>query len=285
MNTRTKSLESLRDSRLFYLKNIQQGGNFMIIDQSTALLYMKNDIEYFYYDLVDMKYRPESLTVFALSADQYQKHDYVLVSINEDEILIDVHSECIPLIDKAIAFARQKGIAAIFLSAEKDTDMSAICSTFSLIISDNQSNKHWGIFGAIDSAAVIQTNPDIAVSKPSPQDIAFIADLPGKEWAFLPNRIRFLNNILIAKKGTDLLGYLVYDSAEPGHYDILMIYVHPNSRRLGAASALIKGYAAECAALGGIPYYVCANSQESAELARALHIPEIRQETVIYKFQ
>ena len=93
----------------------------------------------------------------------------------------------------------------------------------------------------------------------------------------------FLKNILIAKNGNDLLGYLVYDSIELGHYDIVMVYVHPNHRRLGVASTLIKVYAMECLNKNGVPYYVCANSEGSGKLAKALNIPEMRKETVIYK--
>lgn len=92
-----------------------------------------------------------------------------------------------------------------------------------------------------------------------------------------------MKNILIAKKGNDLLGYLVYDSIERGHYDIVMVYVHSDFRRLGVASALVKAYAMECESKNGVPYYVCANSEGSAKLAMSLNISEPRKETVIYK--
>ena len=65
----------------------------------------------------------------------------------------------------------------------------------------------------------------------------------------------------------------------------LMVYVHPNHRHCGVASALIKGFADECAQKNGIPYYVCANSAASAKLAESLNIKKIRKETIIYELK
>jgi predicted GNAT family acetyltransferase len=62
-----------------------------------------------------------------------------------------------------------------------------------------------------------------------------------------------------------------------------MLYTHPDCRRTGTASALIKAYATECYSKGGIPYYVCANSEASAKLAQSLGIKEVRKEPLIYR--
>ena len=255
----------------------------MIIDHSTAISYMTKDMEYFYYDLVDLKNTSNNITLFSDSLDDLANHQFVLVTVYDDEILIDIHSDNISLISDAISFAKEKGIPTIYLAVENDRNVSLLTSVFSIEISNDQDHKHWGIFGAIKNIAEIEEHSDILVISPSQNDIDFIATLPSKEWAFLPNRIKFLKNILIAKNGNDLLGYLVYDSIELGHYDIVMVYVHPNHRRLGVASTLIKVYAMECLNKNGVPYYVCANSEGSGKLAKALNIPEMRKETVIYK--
>ncbi len=253
----------------------------MIIDNAAAISCMKKDIEYFYYDLEDLKFIPKNVTVFSNSIEELSAHKFVSVRV-EDDAVISVHTDDVLLISEAVSFAKEKG-KDIYFSLDKDTDVSFLNGAFSLEKSEDQGEKHWGIYGAIKNAEKIKANKDVSVSAPDQKDIEYIASLPNKEWAFLPQRIKFMKNILIAKKGNDLLGYLVYASIENGHYDIVMLYVHPNSRRLGAASALVKAFALECENKNGVPYYVCANSEGSARLASALGIAEIRKETVIYK--
>ena len=159
-----------------------------------------------------------------------------------------------------------------------------LSNIFSIELCNNQDNKHWGIFGTIKNSEATSKN-DILVAIPCQNDIDFISNLPDKEWAFLPRRIKFIKNILIAKKSNDIVGYLVYDSIETGHYDIMMVYVHPNYRRCGVASTLINNFATECANKNGVPYYVCANSETSAKLAESLNIKQVRKETIIYKLK
>lgn len=254
----------------------------MIIDNLTAISCMKKDIEYFYYDLEDLKFMPKNVTVFANSTEELAEHKFVSARA-EDDVVISVHTDDVFLISEAVAFAKEKG-KDIYFSLDKDTDVSFLNGAFLLEKSEDQGEKHWGIYGAIKNAEKISANGDIAVSAPDQNDIEYIASLPNKEWAFLPQRIKFMKkDILIAKKENALLGYLVYAGIEKGCYDIVMLYVHPSFRRLGTASALVKAFALECENKNGVPYYVCANSEGSANLARALGIAEIRKETVIYK--
>ena len=256
----------------------------MVIDNAVAISCMRNDIEYFYYDIVDLKSMPNNITIFSDTVDDLTNHSFVSVSMRDDEILVEVHTNNISLISEAISFAKEKGNLPILLSVENDTDISFLSDIFSIEVSDNQDHKNWGIFGAV-KVSEAKNNNDITVSAPCQNDIDFISNLPDKEWAFLPRRIKFIKNILVAKKGNDLTGYLVYDSIEAGHYDIVMIYVHPNHRRLGVASTLINGFATECANKNGMPYYVCANSESSAKLAESLNIKKVRKETIIYEFK
>ena len=255
----------------------------MIIDNATAISCMRKDIEYFYYDIVDLKSMPNKITIFSDTVDDLTNHSFVQVALHNDAVLIEVHTDNVSLISEAISFTKEKGNLPILLSIENDIEISFLSDVFPMQISDNQDNKLWGIFGAIKTPETSKN--DIIVSMPCQSDIDFISNLPDKEWAFLPRRIKFLKNILIAKKATDLVGYLVYDSIETGHYDIVMIYVHPNFRRLGIASALIKDFAKECANKNGIPYYVCANSASSAKLAESLNIKKVRKETIIYELK
>ena len=37
----------------------------MIIDNATAISCMRKDIEYFYYDIVDIKSMPDNITIFS----------------------------------------------------------------------------------------------------------------------------------------------------------------------------------------------------------------------------
>ena len=254
----------------------------MIIDNSSAILCMKKDIEYFYYDMVDLKIMPENITIFSNTCDNLTNHSFVRVTIQQDETLIEVHTENVSLISEAISFAKESGNLPILLSVENDMDKSFLGDIFPVKICENQDNKHWGIFGAIKMSETTGKS-DIIVSAPCQDDIDSISKLPDKEWAFLPRRIKFIKNILIAQKGSDFVGYLVYDSAETGHYDIVMVYVHPDHRRCGVASALIKGFVTECAKKNGVPYYVCANSESSVKLAKSLNIKQVRKETIIYE--
>ena len=49
----------------------------MIIDNDTAISCMKKDIEYFYYDLEDLKFMPKNVTVFANSTEELAEHKFV----------------------------------------------------------------------------------------------------------------------------------------------------------------------------------------------------------------
>ena len=102
---------------------------------------------------------------------------------------------------------------------------------------------------------------------------------------FFSSKNSIFKNLLLAKQKDTLLGDLVYDSVAKDHYDILMLYTHPKFRRMGTASALIKAYATECTRKNGIPYYVCANSEASAKLAKSLGSKEIRKEISIYQLK
>ena len=257
----------------------------MIINNSTAISCMKEDIEYFYYDLIDLKCMPKQITIFSNTLEDFKKHDFVRVTDYEDEILIDIQTESITLISEAISFAKTKDCSIVYLSFETEMDISGLKSICPMELDHDQKHKHWGIYGAIHNPEEIVTNPGIKICAPTPDDINFISSLPNKEWAFLPQRIKFLKNLLLAKQGDKLLGYLVYDSVEKGHYDILMLYTHPESRRMGVASALVKTFAIECFHKNGISYYVCANSEPSAKLAQSLNIKEIRKELTIYKLK
>lgn len=256
----------------------------MIIDNAIAISCMRKDIEYFYYDIVDLKIIPNSIKIFSDTVDDLTNHSFVRVTLHNDEILIEVHTDNVSIISEAISFAKEKGPLPILLSVENDMDISFLSDVFSMQMSDNQDNKHWGIFGAIKNSKKTSGN-DMIISVPGQSDIDFISNLPDKEWAFLPRRIKFIKNILIVKKETNLVGYLVYGSIEEGHYDIVMVYVHPSYRRLGAASALIKNFAMECANKNGVLYYVCANSASSAKLAESLNIKKVRKETIIYELK
>lgn len=256
----------------------------MIIDNASALACMKQDVEYYYYDIADIKCMSDDITVFSKSCGDLTNHSFVQVTRRDDEIFVEVHTDDLALISEAIFFAKTNGNLPILLSVDYDIDVSFIRNNFPIELCEEQDGKHWGIFGAIKISDAIGKS-DIIVSAPCQDDIDSISNLPDKEWAFLPRRIKLIKNILIAKKGNDLVGYLVYDSAEAGHYDIVMIFVHPNYRRNSAASTLIKGFATECAKNNGIPYYVCANSASSAKLAEALNIKKVRKETNIYKLK
>ena len=256
----------------------------MIIDNATAISCMRKDIEYFYYDIVDIKSMPDNITIFSNTTNDLTIHSFVRVTIHNDEILIEIHTDSVSLIFEAISFATGKCNLPILLSVENDIDTSFLNDIFSIDLCNNQDNKHWGIFGAIKISETVGKS-DIIVSAPCQDDIDFISNLPDKEWAFLPRRIKFIKNILIAKKSNDLVGYLVYDSIETGHCDIVMLYVHPNHRRCGVASTLIKDFATECAIKNNVPYYVCANSESSAKLAESLNIKQVRKETIIYKLK
>lgn len=255
----------------------------MLIETAIAMSCMKQDIEYFYYDMIDLKHMAKQIALFANTLEDLANHDFIRVTDYEDEILIDIHTEQISLISEAITFAKTKGISEIYLAVENDMDITALKNAYPTEIVTNQHHKHWGIYGAIRHAEKIEMNDHITVSTPSKEDIEQIVALPNKEWAFLPQRIKFLKNLLLAKQNDKLLGYLVYDSVEKGHYDILMLYTHSDFRRMGVASALVKSFAIECLNKNGIPYYVCANSEASANLAKALDIKEIRKELMIYK--
>ncbi len=255
----------------------------MIIANSIALSYMKRDIEYFYYDMIDLKCMSAQITLFSNTLEDLIDHKFIRVTDYQDEILIDIHTSDILLLSEAIAFAKTKEIPMIYLALENDTDISLLKDIAPIMLDTEKNHKHWGIYGAIKNVENLKTNETIRICAPSADDIALISSLSNKEWAFLPQRIRFLKNLLLAKKGDELQGYLVYDSVEKGHYDILMLYTHADFRRTGVASALIKAFAMECSDKNGIPYYVCANSEASAKLAKVLGIKEIRKEISVYQ--
>ncbi len=257
----------------------------MILDNSIVLSYMKKDMEYFYYDIVDLKSISNNVTLFSNTLDELINHSFVKATEYDDEILIEIHTDKTSLIAEAISFAKEKEKSRILLSIENDFDISPLSDVFSLEISKDQKHKHWGIFGAIKNPAMLPHTKNVTASAPSQKDIDYIAALPSKEWAFLPQRIKFIKNIYIAKKENDLAGYLVYDSVEAGHCDIVIVYVHPDYRRSGVASALVEKFATECINNNDIPYYVCANSESSAKLAASLNIKAVRKETIVYKLK
>ncbi len=256
----------------------------MIIDNSSAIQCMKKDIEYFYYDLVDLKIMSDNITIFSNTYNDLTNHSFIRVTTHNGKILIEVHTDNISLISEAVSLAKENDGLPILLSVDNDINISVISNIFPIKLCENQNNKHWGIFGYIKISETTDKN-DIIVSFPCQDDIDSISKLPDKEWVFLPSRIKFIKDILIAKKCNDLAGYLVYDSAETGHYDIVMMYVHPNYRRCGVASVLINSFVTECVNKNGIPYYVCANSEASAKLAEALNIKQVRKGTTIYELE
>ena len=79
----------------------------MIIDNASALACMKQDVEYFYYDIADIKCMSENITVFSKSCDDLTNHSFVQVTRRDDEVLIEVHTDDLTLISEAISFASQ----------------------------------------------------------------------------------------------------------------------------------------------------------------------------------
>lgn len=162
----------------------------MIIDNDTAISCMKKDIEYFYYDLQDLKFIPKNVTVFANSMEELSAHRFVSARV-EDDTVISVHTDDVLLLSEAVAFAKEKG-KPIYFSIDKDIEASFLNGAFSIEKSEDQGEKHWGIYGAIQNAEKISMNCDITVSAPDQNDIEYISSLPNREWVFFLAYQKFL---------------------------------------------------------------------------------------------
>lgn len=246
--------------------------------------YLTNDIDYYYTDIIDVKTMPQKIKFFATTPQDIQKKEYIRVTADDEEALIEIHTDHQELIKEAISYAKATNSSEIYVSIRDDAVAPILQKMYSLEYLPNHGSKDYGIYGSIDCENDNHHIDDAEVTQPDADDIVNISKLENSEWAFLPQRIKFLekNKILIAKSGQKLLGYLIFDNGISVYNDICIVFVHKEYRKKGIGTLLVTDFANACKKRNEIPYYGAAMTHESFMFADRLHIPQIRKPNNIY---
>ncbi len=257
----------------------------MQISTTLALASFEQHIDCYYVQYSDLlsreQYDDSEQVYFAADEVAFSSGQWVSVTVAEDATVLEVEGDA-AVLEEAIAFARTKTLP---LFVRLDEQMAAKLSTsISLYKVENPEWSHEGVFGACKKRPVF-TQAAIAVRTATAEDAAYIQTLPVSEWGNLPIVIRFsrnLDQILLAEKDGELVGYLVYASSYGDYNDIVNVMTHSSKRGQGIGKALVAALNNVSVANGKTLYYGEAKTAASAALAASMGFEQLIPPKAVY---
>ena len=236
-----------------------------------------------YSDLLSREQYDDSEQVyFAADEAAFSAGHWVVVTVTEDVAVLEVEGDT-AVLEEAIGYAQTKN-KPLFLRLDDQT-ASKLSQRIALCKADNREWEHQGVFGSCKGlSASIKSN--ITVRTVTAEDVAYIQTLLISEWGNLPVVIRFsrnLDQILLAEKDGELVGYLVYASSYADYNDIVNVLTHPNERGQGVGKALVAALIEISAEGGKTPYYGEAKTTASAALAASMGFEQLMPPKAVYQ--
>ncbi len=260
----------------------------MQISNIAALAFFEQHIDRYYVQYSDLlsreQYDDSEQVYFAADEAAFSAGQWVSVTVTEDVVVLEVEGDSSAL-EEAIAYVKTKEQPS-FLRLDKQMATS-LSERFALCKVDNREWSHEGVFGACKECSVF-TQADIIVRRATAEDAAYIQTLPVSEWGNLPVVIRFsrnLDQILLAEKDDEFVGYLVYASSYANYNDIVNVMTHPSKRGLGVGKALVAALNGISIANGKMPYYGEAKTVASAALAASMRFEQLLPPKAVYTFE
>lgn len=257
----------------------------MRISNDIARAFFEQHIDRYYVQYSDLlsreQYDDSKQAYFAADEAAFSAGQWVSVTVTEDAVVLEAEGDA-AILEEAIAFARVKTLP--LLLRLDDQTAAKLSQTLSLCEADNREWSHEGVFGACNKCPVF-TQTDIIVRTATAEDAAYIQTLPVSEWGNLPIVIRFsrnLDQILLAEKDGELVGYLVYASSYGNYNDIVNVLTHPDKRGLGVGKTLVAALNKISSANGKTPYYGEAKTAASAALAASMGFEQLLPPKAVY---
>lgn len=188
----------------------------MQISNDTARAFFEQHIDRYYVQYSDLlsreQYDDSEQVFFAKDEEAFCAGHRVVVTVTEDAVVIEPTGDT-SVLSEVIAFATEKAKPLLLrLDEQTAEDLSSVMP---LHKAENSEWEHQGVFGACKERVAF-SQPDISVRAATAEDVAYIQTLPMSQWGNLPVIIRFsrnLDQILLAEKDGELVGYLVYASS------------------------------------------------------------------------
>lgn len=258
----------------------------MQISNSTARLFFEQHIDRYYVQYSDLlsreQYDDSEQVYFAANEGAFSAGHWVAVTVTEDAAVLEVEGDAAAL-EEAIGYAKAKD-KPLFLRLDDQT-ASTLSQRIPLCKADHREWEHQGVFGSCKNLHT-SNNTAITVRTATAEDATYIQTLPVSEWGNLPVLIRFsrnLDQILLAEKDGELVGYLVYASSYADYNDIVNVLTHPSKRGLGVGKALVSALIEISAAGGKTPYYGEAKTTASAALAASMGFEQLMPPKAVYQ--
>lgn len=260
----------------------------MRISNDVVRVFFEQHIDRYYVQYSDLLSREEyddsEQVYFTADEAAFLNGQWVCTTVTEDVVVLEVAGDSSAL-EEAIAYAKTKE-QPLFLRLDEQMATSLL-ERFALCKAENPEWSHKGVFGACKECPVINQT-DITVRTATTEDAAYIQTLPVSEWGNLPVVIRFsrnLDQILLAEKGDELVGYLVYTSSYIDYNDIVNVLTRPSKRGQGVGKALVAALNEISVANGKTPYYGEAKTAASAALAASMGFEQLLPPKAVYTFE
>jgi len=260
----------------------------MQIPNDIARAFFEQHIDRYYVQYSDLlsreQYGDSEQVYFAEDENAFRKGQWVAVTVTEDAAVIEPEGN-LSALDEAVDFANQIE-KPLFWRMDENT-AAALASKHRLCRIENGEWEHQGVFGACKGTPEKRAT-DITVRMATAEDAAYIQTLPMPQWGNLPVVVRFsknLNQILLAEKEGELVGYLVYASSYERYNDIVNVLTHPSKRGQGIGKALVTALIRLSSESGKLAYYGEAKTAASAALAVYMGFEQLMPPKAVYTFE
>ncbi len=258
----------------------------MQISNIVALSFFEQHIEHYYVQYSDLlsreQYDDSDQRYFAADEAAFLNGQWVCTTVTEDVVVLEVAGDS-SACEEAVTFAKTKNKPMLLRLDEKMA--TSLSERFALCKVDNREWSHQGVFGACKECPVFNQTA-ITVRTATAEDAAYIQALPVFEWGNLPVVIRFsrnLDQILLAEKDGEFVGYLVYASSYGNYNDIVNVMTHSSKRGQGVGKALVAALTDLSVANGKLPYYGEAKTVASAALATSMGFEALTPPKTVYR--
>ncbi len=260
----------------------------MRISNDIARAFFEQYIDRYYVQYSDLlsreQYDDSEQVYFAKDENAFRQGQWVAVTVTDDAAVIEPVGN-LSALDEAVDFANQKA-KPMLLRMDENT-AAELTSKHPLCKVENSEWEHQGVFGACKGTPE-NRETDITVRTATAEDAAYIQTLPMLEWGNLPVVIRFsrnLDQILLAEKNGELVGYLVYASSYGNYNDIVNVLTHPDKRGQGIGKALVTALIGLSSESGKLAYYGEAKTAASAALAVSMGFEQLMPPKAVYTFE
>ncbi len=257
----------------------------MRISNDAVRVFFEQYIDRYYVQYSDLlsreQYDDSEQVYFAEDENAFRQGQWVAVTVTDDAAMIEPVGN-LSALDEAVDFANQTE-KPMLLRMDENT-AAELASERPLCKIENGEWEHQGVFGACKGAPE-KRETDITVRTATAEDAAYIQTLPMLEWGNLPVVIRFsrnLDQILLAEKNGELVGYLVYASSYGNYNDIVNVLTHPAKRGQGIGKALVTALIGLSSESGKLAYYGEAKTAASAALAASMGFEQLMPPKAVY---